>query len=95
VASSPFTLLLMKPASILLCLLMIVGWCASGSTQAGTFKSEALSRSTQMIVVTTSDWNAVEGRLQRYERPMIPMSVPHPIQSRERETASLPLASLR
>jgi hypothetical protein len=68
VASSRFTLLLMKPASILHCLLLIVSWCASGSTQAGTFKSEALSRSTQMIVVTTSDWNAVEGRLQRYER---------------------------
>lgn len=70
-ASSPFTLLLMKPASILLCLLLIVSWCASGSTQAGTFKSEALARSTQMIVVTTSDWNAVEGRLQRYERATV------------------------
>ena len=71
VASSPFTLFLMKPASILLCLLLIVGWCASASTQAGTFKSDALARSTQMIVVTTSDWNAVEGRLQRYERATV------------------------
>ena len=61
-------LLLMKPASILLCLFLIVSWCAPGSTQAGTFKSEALAHSTEMIVVTTSDWNAVEGRLQRYER---------------------------
>jgi L,D-peptidoglycan transpeptidase YkuD (ErfK/YbiS/YcfS/YnhG family) len=31
-------------------------------------KSDALARSTQMIVVTTSEWNAVEGRLRRYER---------------------------
>jgi L,D-peptidoglycan transpeptidase YkuD (ErfK/YbiS/YcfS/YnhG family) len=58
----------MKPAAILLCLLLIVGWCASGSTQARTFKSDPLPRSTQTIVVTTSSWNAVEGRLQRYER---------------------------
>src|SRR5215510_581259 len=27
-----------------------------------------LYASTQLIVVTTSDWNAVEGKLQRYER---------------------------
>ena len=58
----------MKPASILFCLLWIVSWCASGSTQARTFKSDPLARSTQTIVVTTSNWNAVEGRLQRYER---------------------------
>ena len=58
----------MKPVFILLCLLSIVGWCVSGSTQARTFQSDPLSRSTQTIVVTTSGWNAVEGRLQRYER---------------------------
>ena len=58
----------MKPVSILLCLLLIVSWCASASTQARTLKSDPLAGSTQMIVVTTSDWNAVEGRLQRYER---------------------------
>jgi L,D-peptidoglycan transpeptidase YkuD (ErfK/YbiS/YcfS/YnhG family) len=60
---------LMKPTSILLCcLLLIVGCYASGSTQARTLKSDALARSTQAIMVTTSSWNAVEGRLQRYER---------------------------
>jgi L,D-peptidoglycan transpeptidase YkuD (ErfK/YbiS/YcfS/YnhG family) len=64
----PLHLCLMKPASILLCLLFIAGWCASGSTQARAFKSDALARSTQMIIVTTSSWNAVEGRLERYER---------------------------
>jgi L,D-peptidoglycan transpeptidase YkuD (ErfK/YbiS/YcfS/YnhG family) len=58
----------MKPASILVCLLLIVGWCASGSTQARTFQSDPLGRSTQTIVVITSNWSAVEGRLQRYER---------------------------
>ena len=29
---------------------------------------DALMQSTQMIVVTTPDWNAVEGTLQRYQR---------------------------
>jgi L,D-peptidoglycan transpeptidase YkuD (ErfK/YbiS/YcfS/YnhG family) len=58
----------MKPASIPLYLLLIVGWCVSGSTQARTFQSDPLARSEQTIVVTTSSWNAVEGQLQRYER---------------------------
>ncbi|HEV3511353.1 MAG TPA: hypothetical protein VGS05_06590 [Candidatus Sulfotelmatobacter sp.] len=31
-------------------------------------KSDPLAGSTQMIVVTTSSWNAVEGQLRRYER---------------------------
>ena len=62
------TLLLMKHLSILLGLLSVVGWCASAPAQAGTVKSEVLARSAQMIVVTTPDWNAVGGRLQRYER---------------------------
>ena len=29
---------------------------------------QPLAQSTQLIVVTTADWNAVDGRLQRYER---------------------------
>jgi len=62
------TLLLMKHVSILLYVLPIVGWSVSARAQAGTSKSDAFARSTQMIVVTTSDWNAVEGRLRRYER---------------------------
>lgn len=36
--------------------------------QAGAVEPAAFRQSTQMIVVTTSDWNAVEGRLQAYER---------------------------
>ena len=62
------TLLFMKSAASLLCLLTIAGWCVSGRAQAGTLKSDALGRSTQMILVTTSDSNSVEGRIQRYER---------------------------
>ena len=58
----------MKLARILVRLLLIVGWCASGSTQVRTFQSDPLARSTQTIVVTTSNWNAIEGQLQRYER---------------------------
>ena len=38
------------------------------STFAGSAKHEAPSPSTQILVVTTSDWNAVSGSLQRYER---------------------------
>jgi L,D-peptidoglycan transpeptidase YkuD (ErfK/YbiS/YcfS/YnhG family) len=68
----------MKPVFILFCLLSICllsicllsigGWCASGSTQTHFLSSDALGSSTQLIVVTTSNWNTVEGRLQRYER---------------------------
>ena len=58
----------MKPVSILLCILGIVGWCVSGRAQAGTFKADPLAHSTQTIVVTTSSGDAVQGRLQRYER---------------------------
>jgi L,D-peptidoglycan transpeptidase YkuD (ErfK/YbiS/YcfS/YnhG family) len=61
----------MKSVSILLCLPGIVGWCVAGRAQAGTLKSDALAHSTQVIVVTTSDWNAVEGRLRRYERATV------------------------
>ena len=35
------TLLFMKSAAILLCLLGIVGWCVSGRAQAGTLNSDA------------------------------------------------------
>src|SRR5580658_2808287 len=61
----------MKPVPILLVVLSIVGWCVSAPAQAGPSKSDAFARSTQMIVVTTSGWNAVEGRLRRYERATV------------------------
>jgi D-alanyl-D-alanine dipeptidase len=53
----------MKPVSILFCLLSFVGWSTAARGQA--------AGSTQLVVVTTSDWNAVEGRLQRYERAVV------------------------
>ena len=65
------TLFFMKSVSILLCLLSMVGSCVSATSQAGDLKSDALVRSTQMIVVTTSDWNAGEGQLRRYERTTV------------------------
>jgi L,D-peptidoglycan transpeptidase YkuD (ErfK/YbiS/YcfS/YnhG family) len=61
----------MKSVYILLFVLSIAGWCVAAPAQAGTFKLDALAHSTQMIVVITSDWNAVEGRLQRYERATV------------------------
>lgn len=67
-ASGGRTLQSMKPMSILVCLLSIVGSCMSAPAQAGTLKSDALAGSTQTIAVTAPNWNAVEGRLQRYER---------------------------
>lgn len=38
------------------------------SAQVAAAEADAFAHSTQMIVVTTADWNVVEGRLQRYER---------------------------
>jgi D-alanyl-D-alanine dipeptidase len=60
--------------SFLLCLLLV----------ASAAEPDPFTRSTQMIVVTTSDWNAVEGRLVRYERaaprePWRPIGEPIPI----------------
>jgi L,D-peptidoglycan transpeptidase YkuD (ErfK/YbiS/YcfS/YnhG family) len=56
----------MKPIPLLLYLLCVGGWWVSA--QAATGESEPLAGSTQLMVVRTSGWNAVEGRLQRYER---------------------------
>jgi D-alanyl-D-alanine dipeptidase len=39
-----------------------------GCCVAAAVASDPLGHSTQMLVVTTSGWNAVEGRLQRFER---------------------------
>jgi L,D-peptidoglycan transpeptidase YkuD (ErfK/YbiS/YcfS/YnhG family) len=62
---------LMKPVSLLLCLLSVTGWSVSAPGQAAGAEPEALGGSTQLIVVATSSWNAVEGRLQRYERAAV------------------------
>ena len=36
--------------------------------QVGADGSNAFAQTTQIVVVTTSDWNAVDGHLQRYQR---------------------------
>ena len=56
----------MKHTPILATVLALLIQTAPVQTQAR--ESDALASSTQMIAVTTADWNAVEGRLQRYER---------------------------
>ena len=58
----------MKSVGSLACLLLLAGGCAHSAAQAGAANPNIFARSTQMIVVTTSNWNAVEGRLQRFER---------------------------
>jgi D-alanyl-D-alanine dipeptidase len=57
----------MKAMSFVFCLLLIATGKAVNA-QVGAAQSDDFARSTQMIVVTTSDWNAVEGRMQRFER---------------------------
>lgn len=52
----------------LLCFLSVVGGTASAAAQANGVNADAFARSRQMIVVTAADWDAVEGRLQRFER---------------------------
>jgi hypothetical protein len=66
--SFPFwlTLHLMKLMYLFAGLLLGVAGIAAVSAQAA--EADALMQSRQMIVVTTPDWNAVEGTLQRYER---------------------------
>src|SRR5271170_4919801 len=39
-----------------------------GGSPAAFCQSSDLSRSTQLLVVTTPDWNTIEGHLQRFER---------------------------
>jgi D-alanyl-D-alanine dipeptidase len=73
----------MKHVSLLLCAL-VAGGCALKPVQARAAKPNPLAHSTQLIVVTTSAWDAVEGRLQRYERVTIhatwrPVGEPIPI----------------
>jgi L,D-peptidoglycan transpeptidase YkuD (ErfK/YbiS/YcfS/YnhG family) len=42
--------------------------CGAVHAQSGSVRSDALKKSTQAIVVTTPDWNTVQGQLQRFER---------------------------
>jgi D-alanyl-D-alanine dipeptidase len=59
----------MKIRFLLVCLLAFAASHNTSEAQSGNQGFDSLGQSTQIIVVTTADWNIVEGRLQRYERP--------------------------
>ncbi|WP_263357968.1 L,D-transpeptidase family protein [Acidicapsa ligni] len=58
----------MRNVSPLRRLLLVAVLFISAPMLAGAVTPDAFMHSTQMILVTTPDWNTVEGRLQRYER---------------------------
>jgi D-alanyl-D-alanine dipeptidase len=47
----------------------VVALCAASLALAQGSRPAALRASTQILVVTTQDWNGVDGTLQMYERP--------------------------
>lgn len=49
--------------SLPVCMALSLAWQARAQGKAGPLQS-----STQILVVTTQDWNAVDGTMQRYER---------------------------
>ena len=55
-----------KPALFLLCFALLVAARLPAASQPAA--PPVFARSTQMIVIITPDWNAVEGRLERFER---------------------------
>jgi L,D-peptidoglycan transpeptidase YkuD (ErfK/YbiS/YcfS/YnhG family) len=57
----------MKTRRVLACLAAAT-LCALASAQAAAHHSDPLARSTQVVVVTTPDWNTVGGQLQPFER---------------------------
>jgi D-alanyl-D-alanine dipeptidase len=58
----------MRSIRFLVCAVLLAGGFAFSAVRARIAGEDALAHSTQMIVVTTSNWDAVEGRLQRFER---------------------------
>lgn len=74
----------MKPIYLLMGLFLGAAGSPAVSAQVAAVEPDAFVHSTQMIVVTTSDWNVVEGRLQRYER-----SAPHETWRRVGEPISI------
>ena len=63
-------LLLMKALRAVAFLVAMAG-CGIVHAQTETMRSDVLGRSTQVIVVTTADWNTVQGQLQRLERASV------------------------
>jgi D-alanyl-D-alanine dipeptidase len=75
---------MMRFIYILVLLLLPAGSSATSAAQAGAPHLDPFVGSTQLIVVTTSNWNAVEGKMQRFERntahePWRPFGEPIPI----------------
>ena len=48
--------------------MFVISCCCVVSAFARSAKHDALAPSTQIVVVTTADWNTKDGTLQRYER---------------------------
>jgi hypothetical protein len=74
----------MRTFCILALLLLPGGRFAISAAQAGAANRDPFVDSTQLIVVTTSNWGAVAGKLQRFERntarePWRPFGEPIPI----------------
>ncbi|MGA3160418.1 MAG: L,D-transpeptidase family protein [Terracidiphilus sp.] len=49
----------------------VVALCAASLALAEGREPDALRASTQILIVTTQDWNGADGRLQVYERPRV------------------------
>jgi len=47
---------------------LLLGACALCAARAGAARPDTFAGSTQMMVVVTPNWDAVDGRLQRWER---------------------------
>jgi L,D-peptidoglycan transpeptidase YkuD (ErfK/YbiS/YcfS/YnhG family) len=60
----------MRPALLFACVSLLARTLSVQPlvAHANTAGGDSLSESTQLIVVTTSDWHAVEGKLQKFER---------------------------
>ena len=55
-----------RPALFLFCFVALVAACGPAASQPAT--PQAFAHSTQMIVVVTPGWDAVQGWLERFER---------------------------
>jgi hypothetical protein len=74
----------MRSICIPVLLLLLGGRFAISAVQTGAASHDPFANATQLIVVTTSNWDAVEGKLQRFERnsvhdPWRPFGEPIPI----------------
>ena len=56
-------------ARALLCCVLTLAIAPGTSARRRSSATLPLASSTQLIVVTTADWDAVDGKLQRFERP--------------------------